>query len=240
MNLRIVFANWLYEAVPPFLFLLYLSDLLHLVLGQGIWSIVHVRSHESTVLCFAEGFWINLWSQEGDLSWSFHRFLNIVYHLVFVASIFIEDKWGCVHRTSKFRLGLRERLHRSTTLVTKSRTCSDRHCFVWKSCNRALRCVLAEEFRISQCWVVELVVVVLWTIKEFTIRRMKFSIILWEFYVEVLYPTEFSINISFLWQLWVIRHSSALYFILIIWVKLSLWVDHNILLVLEVFIKVQL
>ena len=77
-------------------------------------------------------------------------------------------------------------------------------------------------------------------IKELTIRGMQFVVVLREFNVEVLDPAKFSVDISLFGQFRVVRHPCTFHFVFIIRVKLSLWVDHDLLLVLEVLVKIQL
>ena len=82
--------------------------------------------------------------------------------------------------------------------------------------------------------------VIFWAIEELTIRGMQFVVVLREFNVEVLDPAEFSVDVSLFGQFRVVRHPSSFNFVFIIRVKLSLWVDHDLLLVLEVLVKIHL
>ena len=82
--------------------------------------------------------------------------------------------------------------------------------------------------------------VVLWIVEELPVCWVELGVVLRELDVEVLDPAEFAINVSFLGKLGVVWHASALHFVFIIWVKLSLWIDHLSVSGLEVLSKVLL
>ena len=73
-----------------------------------------------------------------------------------------------------------------------------------------------------------------------SVGRIKFGVVLRALDVPIVNPTEFTINVSFLSKLGVVRHPCSFDFILIIGVQLSLRLVHDALLVSEVFIEVVL
>ena len=82
--------------------------------------------------------------------------------------------------------------------------------------------------------------IVLWSIKELSIGWMKLVVVLRELDVEILNPAQLSIDVSLLGELGVVWHPSSFNFILIIWVKLSLWIDHHCISILEILSEVLL
>ena len=58
--------------------------------------------------------------------------------------------------------------------------------------------------------------------------------------IEVGNPAEFTVDVSLLGQLGVVRHASAFHLVLLIWVELSLRMEQHLVLVLVVFVKVLL
>jgi len=173
MNLFVVLWNRLDKAIPTWFTLLELACFLDETLLLWVWSSVHVLAHECSMLSFTECFWINLGPQEWNLSWCLHSLLDIIHNSMFIGFILIKNERCSVHWTAKLGLCF-EWLHGTATPVwSKSRSLSCWHLIlVWKSCYWALWSVLSEELGVCQCRVVKLIMVVLWTIKEFAVGRM--------------------------------------------------------------------
>jgi hypothetical protein len=109
-----------------------------------------------------------------------------------------------------------------------------------ESCYRTVWGVLAEELLVSQRSVVELIVIVLGAIKELSVSRIQLVIVLRGLDIEVGNPTQLAINVSLLRQLGVVWHSSALNFVFLIGIELSLRVKHHSLLILKVVVEILL
>ena len=77
-------------------------------------------------------------------------------------------------------------------------------------------------------------------IKELTVGWVQLVVILRKLDIKVLDPAQLSIDVSLLRELRIIWHSRSFNLILIIWIKLSLWINHNMLFILKVLVKVQL
>ena len=82
--------------------------------------------------------------------------------------------------------------------------------------------------------------IVLWVVKELSVGWMHLCIILGELHVEILDPSQLTIDVTLLSKLSVVGHPCSLHFIFIVRVQLSLGVDHLGVSVLEVFAKVLL
>ena len=82
--------------------------------------------------------------------------------------------------------------------------------------------------------------IVFWAVEELAESWMHLVIVFGVLDVEVVDPAKFTVNISLLGQLCVVRHARALHFVFFIWVQLALWVQQDSLLVLEVFVEVLL
>ena len=79
--------------------------------------------------------------------------------------------------------------------------------------------------------------IVLGPVKELSVGGVELLVVLGELDVEVLDPAELSIDISLLRQFRIIRHSRSFDLVFIVWVKLSLRINHHVLFVLVVFIE---
>ena len=82
--------------------------------------------------------------------------------------------------------------------------------------------------------------VVLGAVEVLTIGRVQFIVVLGALDIEVSNPTELPINVPLLREFCIIWHPGSLDFVLIVWIKLSLWMVHDVILVPEVFAKVLL
>ena len=106
--------------------------------------------------------------------------------------------------------------------------------------DRSFRCVLAEELLVGERSVVELLVVVLGAVKELAEGWVHLAIVLRVLHVEVADPAQLSVNVPLLRKLRVVGHARPLHVVLLVRVQLSLWVQQDALLVLEVFVEVLL
>ena len=99
---------------------------------------------------------------------------------------------------------------------------------------------MTEELLVCDRGVVELLMVVLGTIKVLTVSWIELVIVLGKLYVEVRDPAELTVDVSFLRKLCVVRHSGSFDLIFLVRVQLALRMDENTVLVLEVFVEVLL
>ena len=112
--------------------------------------------------------------------------------------------------------------------------------FIWDTSDWSFGSILSEEFLISKGGIVKLVVIVLGTIKELSVRRMHPVIIFWEFNIEVWNPSKLSIDIPLSCHFGVIWHAGTFDLVFLVWVQLSLWIEQYLLCIFSVFIKVLL
>ena len=82
--------------------------------------------------------------------------------------------------------------------------------------------------------------VVLGAVEVLTIGRVQFIVVLGALDIEVSNPTELPIDVPLLREFCIIWHPGSFDFVLIVWIKLSLWMVHDVILVPEVFAKVLL
>ena len=82
--------------------------------------------------------------------------------------------------------------------------------------------------------------VVLGAVEVLTIGRVQSIIVLRALDVEVSDPTELPIDVPLLRKFCIVWHPGSLDFVLIVWVKLSLRMVHNVILIPEVFAEVLL
>ena len=82
--------------------------------------------------------------------------------------------------------------------------------------------------------------VVLGAVEVLTIGRVQSIIVLGALDVEVSNPAELPIDVPLLRKFCIVWHPGSLDFVLIVWVKLSLRMVHNVILIPEVFAEVLL
>lgn len=169
-------------------------------------------------------------SQEWDWTFLDLGLFNGRIKFVSIGDITVQDEGSCIHWCLEGALSW-------SHCATHLRLVIDAQVLDPLLCNRVLGCILSKEFRVGHCWVVEGCMVVHRLIEILSRSRMSFSIVFRALYAKVWYPTQLPIDVSFLRRLWVVWHSGSLEFILLIWIKLSLWLECLILLLSELFIE---
>ena len=243
MNFLIVLRDWLNILVPS-IFLANLSQpffvrrttwALHVVHAEAS-SIGVIGTHwiwpNTTISWFGHTIPLNFgFSQEWDCIGVLLGFLNFINNFPSVRNISVKDKGCCVNWSLELAL-------------------SGSHCWtiLWSvldaqgldlfSSNWISWCVLSEELWIGHSWIIECYVIVHGTIEILSIGSMSCVVIFWAFYIEIWNPSELSINISILWNSWIVWHSGTLNIVHFIRIWFSLGFNQDWLFWLEVLIEV--
>ena len=79
--------------------------------------------------------------------------------------------------------------------------------------------------------------VISWAVKVLTVSGVKLVVVFGALDIEVLHPSEFSIDIPLFGQFSVVWHAGSLDLILFIWVEMTLRLVHNVLFLTTGFAK---
>ena len=156
------------------------------------------------------------WSKEWNRICKLLGSMDLVVNFILIGYIAIKYKWSGIEGRLEGTLSWS---HCWTVLWSVL----DAHCLHSFSGHWLFWGILSEEFRIGHGWVIECNMIVHWSIKVFSVSSMSLVIILWAFNVKIWNPSQLTINISVLWNTWIVWHSGTLDLIHLIWIMFPSW-----------------
>lgn len=246
MDLFIIFWNRLNIRIPA----VFSSDLLNSFFVRLVLIVVESCSKgvigilwEAPLTCFSiscifrrlgELIPFNVWrSQKWNTVCKLLSGVNFAMIFPFVWDVPVKDKWCGINRRLECALC---RSHRRSilwfVLNTHRLNSLSGYRFAWS--------ILPEEFRVCHGWVIEGNMIIHWAIKVLSICDVSNHVIFWALHVEIGDPAKLAVDVSILWNGWIIGHPSSLDFIHFVGIVLSSWLYQNRLLRLESFVKVLL